>query len=61
MSKLIFSIALVFCFQSIIAQPSQNVRGKVVDAETNYPLVGVKIEIFTQDSLENSNRRSQFR
>lgn len=52
MSKLIFSIALVFCFQSIIAQPSQNVRGKVVDAETNYPLVGVKIEIFTQDSLK---------
>ena len=52
MSKLLFSFVILFCFQSIIAQPSQNVRGKVVDAETNYPLVGVKIEIFTQDSLK---------
>lgn len=33
------------------AQPTQTVRGKTIDSETEFPLAGVKIEIFTQDSL----------
>lgn len=49
--KNIFSI-LVFTFLafSSFAQPSQNVRGKIVDLETNYPLTGVKVEVFVGDS-----------
>lgn len=33
------------------AQPSQDVRGKVFDTETKFPLIGVRIEIRTSDSL----------
>lgn len=33
------------------AQPNQDVRGKVFDSETKFPLVGVRFEIFTSDSL----------
>ncbi len=40
----IFSISFSF------AQPSQNVRGKCVDNETSYPLVGVKIILKNADS-----------
>lgn len=32
------------------AQPTQTVRGSVVDAETNFPIVGAKIQIFTSDT-----------
>ena len=35
-----------------LAQPSQNVRGKVIDSETQYPLYGVLLEIFTSDSTK---------
>ncbi len=43
-------ITLIFsCLNfSLFAQsPTQNVRGKVVDSETNFPLVGVRIELKT--------------
>jgi len=43
-------MVLFFC-NNTFAQPSQNVRGKVVDLETNHPLYGVKIKIFTSDSI----------
>jgi hypothetical protein len=33
-----------------IAQPTQDVRGKVFDSESQFPLTGVKIQIFTSDS-----------
>lgn len=36
----------------LIAQPTQTVRGKIFDAETNYPLIGVRIEIITEDSVK---------
>jgi hypothetical protein len=40
-----------FCF-SALAQPSQIIRGKVVDNESNFPLAGVKIELFgSNDSI----------
>lgn len=35
------------------AQPTQTVRGKVVDSETQFPLSGVRIEILTSDTLSN--------
>jgi hypothetical protein len=34
-------------------QPSQTVRGKVVDSESNYPLIGAKVTIWTEDSIPN--------
>jgi hypothetical protein len=34
------------------AQPTQTVRGKVYDSETNFPLFGAKIQIFTPDSTK---------
>ena len=40
-----------FCF-SAYAQPTQIIRGKVVDNESNFPLAGVKIELFgSNDSI----------
>ena len=36
---------------SAFAQPVQTVRGKVFDSETQFPLSGVRIEIFTADSV----------
>jgi len=43
-------LGLFYCINAF-AQPAQNVRGKVVDLETNHPLKGVRIDIFTQDSV----------
>ena len=37
------------CFSQ---QPTQKVRGSVFDAESHFPLVGVKIQVFTEDSLK---------
>ena len=46
---LLFTLLTSF---SLFAQPSQSVRGKVFDAETNFELIGAKIAIFTEgDSL----------
>jgi hypothetical protein len=33
------------------AQPTQTVRGRVMDSETNFPLVGAKVEILSVDSV----------
>lgn len=35
-----------------LAQPSQNVRGSVYDSETQSPLIGVKVQIYTGDSTK---------
>lgn len=32
--------------------PTQDVRGQVFDAETKYPIYGVKVQIFTNDSIK---------
>ncbi len=45
---LLFVIAPILLF----AQPTQTVRGKVFDSETNFPLTGAKVEVFTGDSLK---------
>jgi hypothetical protein len=49
-----FLLFLVFVCSSffVLAQPIQTVRGKIFDSETNFPLVGAKIEIITGDSLK---------
>jgi hypothetical protein len=56
-----FSLLLTSC---VFAQPSQTVRGKVYDSETNFPLYGAKVEIFTEDSLKKfraiTNEEGQF-
>ena len=33
--------------------PTQDVRGKVFDAETQFPIYGAKVQIFTNDSTKN--------
>ncbi|MDX2360542.1 MAG: carboxypeptidase regulatory-like domain-containing protein [Crocinitomicaceae bacterium] len=48
-------ILLMFIFIGVstaFAQPSQSVRGKVVDTDTQFPLAGVRVEIFTSDSTQ---------
>lgn len=52
MLKIIAVFISLFCVTSFFAQPFQNVRGKIIDQETNYPLIGVKVQIFTSDSLK---------
>ncbi len=49
-----FILGVLFTLTSLLtfAQPSQVVRGKVYDAETNFPLVGAKIEVFTTDTTK---------
>lgn len=43
---IIFSLSTVFSFSQI----TQTVRGKVFDAETNYPLAGVRVQVITDDT-----------
>ena len=46
-------LLILFCFSITSAfaqQPTQNVRGKVFDSESQYPLTGSKVQIFTSDS-----------
>jgi hypothetical protein len=46
-------VALLFLSSlSAFAQPTQTVRGKLYDSETNFPLLGAKVEILTGDSLK---------
>lgn len=50
MLKLLTLLCSILILPVCIAQPKQNVRGKVMDLETNYPLAGVKIEVLTADT-----------
>lgn len=45
-------LTLIIALTTFISfgQLSQNVRGKVVDNETNFPLLGVKIQVITADT-----------
>jgi len=43
---IIFSLSTVLSF----SQLTQTVRGKVFDAETNYPLSGVRVQVITDDT-----------
>ena len=45
--KLLFTCLTVFISLSLFAQqPSQTVRGKVFDNESNFPLIGAKVELY---------------
>lgn len=49
------AILLLFYLSSTVAfaqQPTQTVRGKIFDSETQYPLVGAKVQVFTADSAK---------
>jgi len=48
--QLLLAFVLVFCVSTIGAQITQNVRGTVVDVESKYPLIGVKVQLYTSDS-----------
>src|SRR5210317_276238 len=50
MKTLLLFIGL-FISSALFAQPTQVVRGKAMDSETQFPLVGVKIEIMTSDTV----------
>ncbi len=52
MKHIFLTFALTFTAFLSMSQLSQNVRGKVVDNETNFPLLGVKIKIFTSDTTK---------
>ncbi|MDG1429692.1 MAG: TonB-dependent receptor [Crocinitomicaceae bacterium] len=47
---LLLSLSLVVSFSSFAQLPTQVVRGQVFDSETKYPLVGAKVQIFTEDT-----------
>ena len=49
MKTLLFTLTLLFTAYSQ-AQIVQNVRGSVVDVESKYPLIGVKVQIIGNDS-----------
>lgn len=53
MKQFYLFIFLLFSSTIAFAQPTQTVRGKVYDSETNFPLVGAKIVIKTSDSTTN--------
>jgi len=50
--RFFYCLFLSFFYFSALAQPTQIIRGKVVDNESNFPLAGVKIELFgSNDSI----------
>ncbi len=52
MKKFIFLCLLFIAPLTLNAQITQTVRGKVFDSETNYPLLGAKVEVLTEDSIK---------
>lgn len=50
MKQLLLTLIISLTTFVSFGQFSQNVRGKVVDSETNFPLPGVKIQVFTPDT-----------
>ena len=53
---LITSVVCNFAF----AQPTQTVRGKVYDSETQFPITGAKIQIYTKDSTQKYRTLTNF-
>jgi hypothetical protein len=52
MIKFLPLFTFLFCLINLSFSqiPTQTVRGKVIDSETNFPLVGVKLEIKIVDT-----------
>jgi hypothetical protein len=51
MKQLAFLLTMILWSSISVAQITQNIRGKVVDAESKYPLEGAKVQLVTPDSL----------
>lgn len=60
----VLSILFMLTACLTFGQLSQNVRGKIVDNESNFPLTGVRIRIITSDTTQNfratSNEQGDF-
>lgn len=50
--KLLSAFVLFFLANQISAQITQTVRGKIVDNETNYQLIGAMIQVITKDTTQ---------
>lgn len=50
MKAVLFLVIITLSLSNLSAQIVQNVRGSVVDAESNYPLVGVRLDLIGEDS-----------
>lgn len=48
--KLTLILCMLWTLQAFGQAPTQLVRGKVFDSETNFPIYGAKVQIFTSDS-----------
>ena len=48
--NLTFSILFISSAFFLLSQPLQTVRGNIYESETNFPLTGVRVQIFTGDS-----------
>ncbi|MFK7787632.1 MAG: carboxypeptidase-like regulatory domain-containing protein [Crocinitomicaceae bacterium] len=48
--KLLTSLFLVLTYMCSAQQPSQNVRGQIIDNESRFPLFGARIDILTSDT-----------
>ena len=54
MMKSVLTVVVCALFSTLsFAQPSQNVRGKVFDSETHFPITGAKVVVYTDDSTKN--------
>ena len=51
MKSIYLLVVSLFFGITLHAQITQNIRGKVVDSESKYPLIGAKVELMTPDSL----------
>ena len=50
MKTILFLGFILLSTATLFAQPVQNVRGKIYDSESNYPLFGAKVEVITSDT-----------
>ena len=48
--KVVLLLLTLCSFAAYGQSPTQSVRGKVFDSETNFPIYGAKVQIFTNDS-----------
>jgi len=52
MRLIILTLTLSAMCNFSFAQPKQTVRGKIYDSESQFPLIGVKVQIYTKDSIQ---------
>lgn len=58
MKQLLLSILFIITHLAVFAQYSQNVRGKIADSETNYPVSYAKIWVSTSDTTQRFQAES---